>query len=95
MIAIEGSTVSVLVMMSARSCLQFTLTKMCSVRYPASQNQPLHPIIHLRFFKGTLLLPSLTDISLDSHRSSLYLEDELAGFPELLPTAVCLTEKLT
>lgn len=84
-----------LVMVSARSCLRLTLTNMFSVCCPAPQNQLLQPVTHLWFFKGTLLLPSLTDSRLDSYRSSLYLEDELADFPELLPKAVCLTEKLT
>lgn len=68
---------------------------MFSVCCPAPQNQLLHPITHLWFFKGTLLLPSLTDTGLYSYHSSLGLEDELAGFPELLPKAVCLSEKMT
>lgn len=84
-----------LVMVSARSCLQFTLTKMFSMCYHASQNQPLYPVTYLCFFKGTLLLPSLTETSLDSCHSSLYFDGELAGFPEQLPKAVYLSEKLT
>lgn len=63
--------------------------------FPVSQNQPLCPITRLGFLKGTSLLPSLTDTGLASHWSSSSVEDELAGVPDLLPTAVCLTEKLT
>lgn len=63
---------------------------MFSVRYPASQNQLLHPVIRFCFSKGTLLLPSLTDISLDSYHSSLYREDEPAGFPVNSSPKLCV-----
>lgn len=42
-------------MLSAGFCLQFMLTKMFSVCCPSSQNQPLHPIAPLYYFKGMFL----------------------------------------